>query len=435
MFRTALLLFVAAVSLQAQGHHWYYYTVDTTQIAGYSEVAFDSKGALKIAYRRQYQIWYGEMENHAVKLQKADSGTGASAKIAFALDKADRPAIAYHDDVYQFTYLARHDGQKWVHSTIDVLKSGGVDFYHMDMVGATSGGFHIIYPKRKIPADNSLYYARIDAEGAISDSGNVMDGLNGKWNSMTLDPDGKPIFAFFRHQLESIQLSYDSAGTRKIQEIGTDWPVPPMGFYVSLKRDTGNTYYLAYRRKNPHEVRLLHGTPGGNWTDERVDTNLTLTLFNTPSVLGLGKNNAPFVAYPKTSTEDGFVATQSDLWLAWKKDTAWVREIVDSAGIVGEFMSMAVSPEGFPAISYFDRTNRRLRLAVARASAPADANDNGIPDYQEIVSIRKKGNRVLPGKAPKAKPGKVFDSRGKTWGPKAGKAVPAPGIWFQAKSE
>lgn len=429
MFRTALFLCLAAVSLQAQDFHWYYYTVDTTAIQGYSEVAFDSKGDLKIAYRRAYQIWYGELDKHLFKLQKADSGTGASAKIALALDKNDHPHIAYHDDVYQFTFLASHDGSKWTHRTVDALKSGGVDFYHMDMV-AGADGLHLVYPKRKIPADNSTYYARIDTDFSIKDSGNVLDGLGGKWNSITLDAQKKPIFAFFRHQLESIQLAYDSSGTRKIQEIGQTWPVPPMGFYVSLQRDTANSFYLAYRRKNPHELRLLHGTPGGDWTDERVDTGLTLTLFNSPSVLGLGKKNAPMLAYPQTTTEDGYVATGSDLWLARKKDTTWVREIVDSTGIVGEFLSMAVSPDGFPAISYYDRTQKRLRLAVARPDAPADENKNGVPDYQEVVSIRKKADRKLPGKGVKGKSGKVFDGRGKTWGAQDGKAVPASGIWF-----
>lgn len=432
MLKSLCLAVSMAIGLQAQeNHHWYYYTVDTAQIKGYSEIAFDGKGDIKVAYRRTYELWYGELEGHRFKIQKADTGAGADSKLAFALDKSGRPHILYQDAMYQSLYMASFDGQRWNHRLFDRQRLSTVDFYHMDLVADDEGGLHAIYTKN-LEGHNTLFYSHVDKDGKAGDSAFVNPvPLNGKWNSMTLDSQGRPVMAFFRHTGEVIQVAYPDSGTRKIQIVGADWPKQPQGFYVSIKRDTGETYYMAYRYRPAKELRLLRGRPGGAWTDELVDSSLSTTLFNSPSVLGMGKGGVPFVAYPRIASEDGAKADTCRLLLAYKKDNAWIREVVDSAGIVGEFISMAMSPEGLPAISYLDRTNRRLRVAVARTVAPTDTNGNSIPDYQEVpVSIRQKFKPKL-GRGSGLNPGKAYDSRGKAADP--AKKSPA-GVWFRPET-
>lgn len=431
-----LLLAAAWVSAADAPYHWYYYTVDTTDNPKYfSEIAFDSKGKLKIGYRRYYQVWYGELENHQFRIQQADTGIGASGKVAFALDKDDNPNILYHDDVYQHVYLARHDGAKWNHRTIDVLKSATVDFYHIDMTAAPEGGLHLLYTKRRPDADNSLMYGRIDPSDKLVDTGFVTDGLNGKWNSIALDPENRPVVAFFRHSDELLEVGYPDSARFSIQHVGQTDSIRPEGFYVSLKRNTGNTYYLAHQNKNQREIWLEHGTPGGTWTHEVVDTGVTFTLFHSPSMLGLGKDNAPYISYASIEAplEDSIVSCR--LMLARKEGDKWIKEVVDSSGIVGEYASLAMSPDGYPAISYFDRTNKRLRVAVARPEAPADENDNGIPDYQEIPnSIRKSVRTVVPYR-PGMHPARLFDLRGRSWPVTDEGRVPAQGRWFLPSAE
>jgi hypothetical protein len=431
-----LLLAAAWVSAADVPYYWYYYTVDTTDNPKYfSEIAFDAKGKLKIGYRRYYQVWYGELENHQFKIQQADTGIGASGKIAFALDKAGNPNILYHDDVYNHVYLARNDGTKWNHRTLDELKSATVDFYHIDMTAAADGGLHLLWTKRRPDADNSLKYGRIDAADKLVDTGFVMDGLNGKWNSIALDAQDRPVIAFFRHFRESLLVGHPDSAKFTIQEVGESDTLRPEGFYASLKRDTGNSFYLAHQNKNQRQLWLEHGTPGGTWTHEVVDTGVTFTLFHSPSVLGLGKDNAPYISYASiiAPLEDSIVGCK--LMLARKEGDAWIKEVVDSAGIVGEYASLAMSPDGFPAISYYDRTNKRLRVAVARPEAPEDKDKNGIPDYQEIPSsIRRSVQTVIPYR-PGMHPARVFDLRGRSWPVTGGGLVPAQGRWFLPSAE
>ena len=418
---------------KAPAYYWYYYTVDTTQIKGISEVAFDAAGNLKIGYRRGYEIWYGELKNHKFAVQKADTGTGGDARIAFALDNQGNPRVLYQDAVYQTLYLASHDGQKWTHKTIDQLKNSSIDWYHIDMKADNAGGLHTIYTKHRGAGENSLYYAYQDKDVNIKDTGYVDPGLNGKWNSIDLDDQGKPVIAFFRHSGEVTQVNYPDGAARKTEIIGANEAVPPQGFYVSLQHDTGKAFYIAHRHKPGKQLRLLHGVPGGAWTGEVVDSNITLTLFNSPSVLALGKDRAPYIAYADTKSSNDQTADSSRLLLARKQGGAWAREVVDSGGVVGEYAHLAMSPDGLPAISYFDRGRGRLRAAVARATAPTDTNNNGIPDYQEGGTTGLRGKHVPPagpGKRPGKGSGKAFDSRGKAW-ETAVSAPPTHGVWFR----
>lgn len=424
----ATLALASAPLFAAEPYHWYYYTIDTTEIRGFSEPAFTKAGHLRVGYRRQYQVWHGELDGHGFRIEKADTGIGANGKVVFAIDNNNRSRIFYHDDVYQYVYLATHDGTKWNHQTIDKLNNGTVDFYHIDMAPADDGGLHLIYSKRQPAhqADNSLYYARVDAAGKVGDSQFVADGLNGKWNSVTTDKDGKPIVAYFRHFGESLVLGYADGSTRfKEQTVGLGDPNPQEGFYPSIKRLADNSYYIAHQDKNENRLVLSHGVPGGSWNRVTIDTAIGFSLFHSPSMLALGKNDQPFISYVRITAPQEDSITACRLMLARYEGNKWVKETVDSVGIVGEYASIAVSPDGLPAISYYDRTNKRLRMAVARKEAPADKNNNGVPDYQE-VSIRKVVRLNL---ASAELPSRVYDLRGKAWKSEGGR-IPAQGIWL-----
>jgi hypothetical protein len=60
-----------------------------------------------------------------------------------------------------------------------------------------------------------------------------------------------------------------------------------------------------------------------------------------------------------------------NLVLAERNEGAWSHESVDTAGTVGEWSSLAIDPEGNPAVSYCDRSNGELK--VARKGNPVAA--------------------------------------------------------------
>ncbi len=57
-------------------------------------------------------------------------------------------------------------------------------------------------------------------------------------------------------------------------------------------------------------------------------------------------------------------ATLDDLKFAVYNGASWDLSTVDSTGDVGEFTSLAFSPGGGIAISYYDTTNDDLKIAI-----------------------------------------------------------------------
>ena len=60
-----------------------------------------------------------------------------------------------------------------------------------------------------------------------------------------------------------------------------------------------------------------------------------------------------------------------DLKYAYYDGTAWWKEVLDSAGTVGEYNSLALDAQGRPHISYYDATLGDLKYACRQAGFPA----------------------------------------------------------------
>ncbi len=63
-----------------------------------------------------------------------------------------------------------------------------------------------------------------------------------------------------------------------------------------------------------------------------------------------------------------YEATNGDLKYAVFNGSTWTPTTVDSTGDVGEYTSLAFTPGGQPAISYYDSTNSDLKYAVFNGS-------------------------------------------------------------------
>jgi hypothetical protein len=414
-----LLLGLAPLAFAADpDFYWYYYDVDSLDAPVASKGAFSraraaSDGTIKIAYRKQYTVHYAEFDGVRIaKRELADTGAYPGAKMTMDLDKNGHAFITYGDWADARLYSAHHDGTAWHHGFIDYLQNGGsVDFYGMSMIADGKGGYHQVNTKHK-DGWNALIYHHLDSEGAVTDSGYPCDcGLSGKWNDVTMDPAGNPVIAYFKHSGNYAIVSWKEGSQWKSQPIDSVVDAH-QGYHSVIAHDTGNTYYVASHDRLKGKLLVAHGTPGGEWAKEALDTLPGFTLFGTSLSLAEDSAHVPYLAYVHATVNGGDDTAQtSRLMLAYKKDTAWTKVAVDTTGIVGEFATLSLGRNGLPIITYLDRTRLRLRMAVAKATAPADTNHNGIPDYQEIPSGIKKRGR-LQGALKAAAPAR-FDALGK----------------------
>jgi hypothetical protein len=126
------------------------------------------------------------------------------------------------------------------------------------------------------------------------------------------------------------------------------------GLWPSIKRDASGNLRIAYVGHG----KLLYATGPGTWTIEVVNSEGVATG-EAPQWCSLAvAGTTPHIAYYDAKTKT--------LKHAWKS-ASWQSEVVDSSVGVGKHTSIAVNSSGFPAITYYDEVNDRLKYAYQDA--------------------------------------------------------------------
>lgn len=405
----ALLAFGAAWSASPPWY-WYYYTLDSTgNAAGYSKLRYDKDGKLKIAYRSGYDVMYGVFDEDAsaFRVEKADTGLGSYAKIDMALDADGNPHIIHHDYLYQRLMYAHYDGKKWIRFDADTLSHPTSDFYQINIMIDSKGVKHMNYTT-SVNRYNTETYSSLDADDKRLDKFVFTElGTGGKWSSMVLDKDENPALAYFTYGKSGLVFgARASDGKWTCKLVPKDANYAHEGFYANMKR-SGDKYFIVAHQRDAEgnfggvkQIDLLTGKPGDTaWTIEKIDTLTGFTQYSTQTPMILGKDGEPIVVIPKVKQKDEFIAESAYLRIAWRKDGAWETQVMDTLGVTGLYADMVATPDGLPAVTYYEEGKRVLRLAIARAEEPKDANNNGILDYREkpiqLVGVKSRPRAML----------------------------------------
>jgi hypothetical protein len=413
-------------------YFWYGYVVDSAANtrAASASIKCDADGNVKLAYRGHYDIKYAELKDHRWTIQVADTGTGADARMDMDLDGAGNPHIVYHDWSYNWIYYAHRDSdKKWSHLTVKKMGLPNLDFYQVSIAADRDGNANLAFTTVGTHGPYaSATYAKVK-DGKVIDSSYINDGgINGKWNSMTLDSQGKPVFAYYVFDNSNLGVATrnDTGGfTTQIVDSG-DF-ANAHGFYASIARENDTSYYVSYVNEAKKIIQLAHGKPGGAWTIEKIDTMAHWTLFSSQIRVAVDTKGNPVIAYAPVTTEDGNVAVTSELRIAYKVDGNWVSEVVDNEGVVGEYLALTINRQNdMPVIAYWDRTKGQRKVVVGSPTAPPDEDHNGIPDYKELPAgvLRRAPALRLRGEA-----FPFTDTMGRTHGILSGPLLPS-GAYF-----
>ena len=156
-------------------------------------------------------------------------------------------------------------------------------------------------------------------------------------------------------QLNLIRLDYGFFGTIRTIDSAGD-----VGQFTSLALTTAGFPVISYFDNTNYDLKLAvcaDATCSSGTTIRTIDSAGSV---GSHTSLALTTAGFPVISY--------FDVTNTDLKLAVCADatcsSGTTIRTIDGAGDVGEFTSLALTAAGFPVISYYDRTNGDLKLAV-----------------------------------------------------------------------
>jgi len=338
----------------------------TTDHDGWPHVSFSDNGGLNYAYKDEAG-WHVETVDAAAQ--------GVNSSLSLSTDGI--PTIAYCTDscsseTTHDLWVASKQSESWVVETVDTeSKVCG----HVSLAVDSEGRLHVSYYNAEYGDSTSekLRYAHKDASGWHTETvpGSAQMHL---YTSIALDSEDWP------HLLHGYYLGYafkDAYGWH-YEEIDVDFEGGYYGLYASLVLDNADHAHIAFHQWMPYS-RLFYGqNASGDWEFEAVDAG---GAFGEFASMDVDSDGHAHISYYARGT--------GDLQYAYHTPAGWQWEAVDTAGDVGWCTSIALDDAGNPYISYIDRTECKLKYAHENGGEweVAEIDDVGtIPSWWCYVS-------------------------------------------------
>ncbi len=346
-------------------------TVPVGTGGGDSSLAFQSNGKPAISYYEGIgqDLKYAVFDGTAWQSTLVDSVGDVGGINALAFLPDGTPVIAYQDTTHSDLKFAAFDGTVWQLATVDSTGNVGTD---LSLKVSPSGQPSISY----FDATNEdLKFASLDGT---------------QWNITTVDSAGfvgfstslafvadKPAITYSGRTLSNgryTDIKYAERGStgwvvstvETVDGIGVDVAHPSLAVTLAGKR------FIAYEKwYSSGEIWVASKTSDvfSNWVITRIPLNVLVAsdLGYHPS-LAISPAGQPVMSI--TMDPRNWIMAFPHLDFVSFDGTAWTHTIVDDSPTVGYNSSLAFSPSGEPAISYFDKANGTLKFAVRAPYIP-----------------------------------------------------------------
>ncbi len=377
-----LLMTSLAYNQSSPRYYWKVYVVDNNSpIGACSSLQFDSEGFPHIAYRGMSNMINGSMIKYAVyngttwNFKVINPFPRAQGRVAMDLDNSDHPHIIYHTNDGEYLNHIYFDGIFW--SEEKLVDEPLSDYYWINIKIDSNNIVKMVYPLYYTDfSRNRISYKTFN--GVSYGATQLIDNhevWSGKWSSLTLDSQDKPHVAYWLDS-EDLVYAYLDQNVWKTEVIDSTGFASNQGFYPTILLGKDQNFYISFQNHTSKKLRLAKGT-AGNWNVEDIIDLKGWTTFTTPSPMVLDNADNPHIAF--------FDFNDNTLKLTYQMNDTWYTEVIDTSQNCGYYASLALTPEGLPAVSYLDDVNGYLKYAVAQLSPLPDSDGDGLPDYLEIA--------------------------------------------------
>jgi hypothetical protein len=329
--------------------------ISTVEIAGYStwsSLAFSPSGQAAVAYFSSINSalrFATQNPDGTWAVGTVDTVSGDCApSLRFRFSQA---AISYCVGFKELRYALNRGGNPpW---TINFAGSGG---YDNSLAIGPSHRPCISFAQK----GGGLGYTQSDAN-ASTWVGTTVDGMgNGGFNSLAFTASGQPAIAY------SFSDSHGHDLIKYAEFDGAHWshqPVGPGPGWCTLAFTPSGQPAIAYPNSLRADSAVMYAVlSGGSWDLQTVASGA-----DSPS-LAFTPAGEPAISYHSRGGALNYAVLIDRVWNSFVVDTAGK----DPTGqLTGDFTltSLAFSPSGQPAISYYDRANGGIKCALGTVSA------------------------------------------------------------------
>ncbi len=220
-------------------------------------------------------------------------------------------------------------------------------------------------------------------------------GLN---TSLKLDGSGRPVISYFDNTNQDLKLVKCGNATcssgNTITTVDSDGY---MGYYSSLALDSNGNPVISYEDSILGELKLVHcgnATCSSSNTFQILDSDGIAGRYNS---LVLDSSGSPVVSYYEIAGQNLKLARCGNATCSSGNTT----QVVDSTGDVGQYTSLKLDGSGNPIISYWDGTNRDLKLVKCGNATCSSGNtfqtvdSTGDVGYFSSLALSNSGNPII----------------------------------------
>jgi len=267
---------------------------------------------------------------------------GEGGHTSLALDSAGRPRVSYYDYNWSNLGYADRDGGDWEAETVDPDVHGCYTSLAVDAGGAA----HIVY----FDTGDYLLEHAVQAGGEWQIETVDQARTAGGANSLKLDGQQAPHISYVDSAQDEIRYAVKGGGRQAAGSWVTE-TVADAGdgsYYTSLAVDDGGGAHVGYYYDIPlssaQQLEYAYRDANGWHTEEVYSMNLYGSLS-----LALASDGQPRLGY-----------SESAVVYAWRTASGWQKE---GASGLGRDVSLALTADGWPHLSFYEAMNHRLVFA------------------------------------------------------------------------
>lgn len=330
---------------------WAIESLPSFGLPGLPSLAFTPDGGTAIAVSQSFisntnKVYFMRKTGSTWTSEVLHSSTDYPSAPALAYTSDGAPHVAYALSTAKLVRVTRFANGSWSNHIVDA----GSDFAYPSLAASPSDVIAVSYFNT---TSGTLMYAWFNG---VTWNRQVVEAvtlaLQG-YTSLKFSPAGRP----------SISYADGGANTLKFaQHDGTNWNIasvagPVAGRGSSLAFDAAGRPAISYVDESGLSINIAR-FDGAVWNVDTAET-VPVPTVNVATSLGFDPAGNPMIAYHDwQNTTLNFVSYNG----------TWTSSLVDDSSNAGLFLSLAIAPDGQPAIAYF--TDSEVKYAKRAPFAP-----------------------------------------------------------------